>query len=177
MLIDSDLLARTVVAAGTDGFGEVLAAFGPSVLGADGQLDRPALGRVVFADRQARAVLESIVHPRVRQRADELEADAMAADPQAVVVHDVPLLVETGQSDRFDIVVVVDASDETRLDRLTSLRGMSADEAATRMRAQATRHQRLSAADQVVHNDGDLQHLNARVDELWELLHRAATAT
>jgi len=177
VVIDSDLLARASVAAGTDGFNEVLAAFGPSVLDTGGQLDRPALARAVFADERARAVLESIVHPRVRRRADELEAAAAATDPQAVVVHDIPLLVETGQSDRFDIVIVVDATDETRLDRLIGLRGMSAHEAASRMTAQATRRQRLNAADRVVHNDGDLQQLDSRVDELWELLRTAATAT
>lgn len=177
VVIDSDLLARASVAAGTDGFNEVVAAFGPSVLDAGGQLDRPALARAVFADERARAVLESIVHPRVRRRADELEEEAAAADPQAVVVHDIPLLVETGQSDRFDIVIVVDATDETRLDRLIGLRGMSADEAARRMTAQATRRQRLNAADRVVHNDGGLQQLDSRVDELWELLHTEAAAT
>lgn len=176
VVIDSDLLARASVAAGTDGFNEVLAAFGPSVLDTGGQLDRPALARAVFADERARAVLESIVHPRVRRRADELEA-AAATDPQAVVVHDIPLLVETGQGDRFDIVIVVDATDETRLDRLIGLRGMSAHEAASRMTAQATRRQRLNAADRVVHNDGDLQQLDSRVDELWELLHTEAAAT
>jgi len=177
VVIDSDLLARASVAAGTDGFNEVLAAFGPSVLDTGGQLDRPALARAVFADERARAVLESIVHPRVRRRADELEAGAAATDPQAVVVHDIPLLVETGQGDRFDIVIVVDATDETRLDRLIGLRGMSAHEAASRMTAQATRRQRLNAADRVVHNDGDLQQLDSRVDELWELLHTEAAAT
>ncbi|CAN5643491.1 dephospho-CoA kinase [soil metagenome] len=177
VVIDSDLLARAAVAAGTDGFNEVLAVFGPSVLDAGGQLDRPALARAVFADERARAVLESIVHPRVRRRADELEAAAAATDPHAVVVHDIPLLVETGQSDRFDIVIVVDATDETRLDRLIGLRGMSADEAASRMTAQATRRQRLNVADRVVHNDGDLQQLDSRVDELWELLHTEAAAT
>lgn len=177
VVIDSDLLARASVAAGTDGFNEVLAAFGPSVLDTGGQLDRPALARAVFADERARAVLESIVHPRVRRRADELEAAAAATDPQAVVVHDIPLLVETGQGDRFDIVIVVDATDETRLDRLIGLRGMSAHEAASRMTAQATRRQRLNAADRVVHNDGDLQQLDSRVDELWELLHTEAAAT
>ncbi|MDQ3416025.1 MAG: dephospho-CoA kinase [Actinomycetota bacterium] len=177
VVIDSDLLARAAVAAGTDGFNEVLAAFGPSVLDTGGQLDRPALGRAVFADERARAVLESIVHPRVRRMADELEVAAAATDPQAVVVHDIPLLVESGQSNRFDIVIVVDATDETRLDRLIGLRGMSADEAASRMTAQAARRQRLNAADRVVHNDGDLQQLDSRVDELWELLHTEAAAT
>ena len=177
VVIDSDLLARASVAAGTDGFNEVLAAFGPSVLDTGGQLDRPALARAVFADERARAVLESIVHPRVRRMADELEVAAAATDPQAVVVHDIPLLVETGQSDRFDIVIVVDATDETRLDRLIGLRGMSAHEAASRMTAQATRRQRLNVADRVVHNDGDLQQLDSRVDELWELLHTEAAAT
>ena len=167
VVIDADLLAREVVAPGTDGLAEVVRAFGPEVLSADGSLDRPALGARVFGDDEARRRLERIIHPRVRARAHELEA---AADPDAVVVHDIPLLVETGQHDDFDVLVVVDAPDDVRVQRLASARGMSADEARSRIAAQATREDRLAAADHVVSNDDSLATLDASVARLWDLL-------
>ena len=116
------------------------------MLSADGSLDRPALGARVFGDDEARRRLEQVIHPRVRARAAELEA---AAGPDAVVVHDIPLLVETGQADDFDVVVVVDAPDDVRVERLAVGRGMSADEARPRIAAQAGREDRLAAADHV----------------------------
>lgn len=167
VVIDADLLAREVVAAGTPGLAAVVDAFGPQVLGADGELDRPALGALVFADPDRRAVLNGIVHPRVRARTAELEA---AAGPDAVVVNDVPLLVETGLASRYDLVVVVDASDGTRLDRLVRLRGMPEADARARMAAQATRAERLAAADVVIDNDGPLERLEPQVAAVWERL-------
>jgi len=172
IVVDADLLAREVVAAGSDGFAEVVAAFGPDVVGADGELDRAALGRQVFGDRAARHRLEQIVHPRVRLRAAEIEAEIEAGMQPAVgadmvVVHDVPLLVETGQQGDFDVVVVVDASDEVRLDRLVPGRGMDPDEARGRIASQAGRAERLAAADLVVGNGGDIVDLDAAVDALW----------
>ncbi|MDQ3105314.1 MAG: dephospho-CoA kinase [Actinomycetota bacterium] len=176
IVIDADLLAREVVAAGSDGFAEVVAVFGPDVVGADGELDRAALGRQVFGDRAARHRLEQIVHPRVRLRAAEIEAEIEAgieagmqpaAGADVVVVHDVPLLVETGRQGDFDVVVVVDASDEVRRDRLVSGRGMDPDEARGRIASQAGRAERLAAADLVVGNGGDLADLDAAVDVLW----------
>ena len=172
IVVDADLLAREVVAAGSDGFAEVVAAFGPDVVGADGELDRAALGRQVFGDRAARHRLEQIVHPRVRLRAAEIEAEIEAgmqpaAGADVVVVHDVPLLVETGRQGDFDVVVVVDASDEVRLDRLVPGRGMDPDEARGRIASQAGRAERLAAADLVVGNGGDLADLDAAVDALW----------
>ena len=172
IVVDADLLAREVVAAGSDGFAEVVAAFGPDVVGADGELDRAALGRQVFGDRAARHRLEQIVHPRVRLRAAEIEAEIEAGMQPAVgadmvVVHDVPLLVETGRQGDFDVVVVVDASDEVRLDRLVPGRGMDPDEARGRIASQAGRAERLAAADLVVGNGGDLADLDAAVDALW----------
>ncbi|MFG2847707.1 dephospho-CoA kinase [Kitasatospora sp. NPDC048296] len=172
VIVDSDLIAREVVAPGTDGLAAVVAEFGPQVLREDGTLDRPALGAVVFGDPERLQALNAIVHPLVRARSAELEA---AAAPDAVVVHDVPLLAENGLAPLFDLVVVVDAADEVRLDRLVRLRGMAEQEARARMAAQATREGRLAIADLVIDNGGPLEALSARVDEVWaELAKRAA---
>ncbi|MEV5964335.1 dephospho-CoA kinase [Kribbella sp. NPDC051952] len=167
VLIDSDVLAREVVAKGTDGLAEVVAEFGDGVLTAAGELDRPALGRIVFGDEPARRRLEAIVHPRVRARAAEIESQA-AAD--AIVVHDIPLLVETGQADHFDLLLVVDVPVEVQVERLTSQRGMSDEEAKRRIASQASREQRLAAADVVVDNSGTLADLDRRIDEVWTTL-------
>jgi dephospho-CoA kinase len=170
VVIDSDVLAREVVARGTDGLAEVVEAFG-NVLTADGELDRPAVGRIVFGDEVARRKLEAIIHPRVRARAAELESGAPG---DAVVVHDIPLLVETGQGGRFDLVLVVDVPQEVQLERLTRDRGMTDEEAKARIASQATREQRLAVADLVVDNAGSLDELDARIEELWPgLLTRA----
>lgn len=167
VVVDADLLAREVVAAGTAGFDQVVAAFGLDVVGADGELDRPALARRVFGDEPARRQLEAIIHPLVRARAGEIER---TAGPAAVVVHDIPLLVETGQAHRFDVVVVVDALDDVRLQRLVDTRGMGVGEARDRIAAQAERESRLAAADHVVVNDGELIDLDGVVDALWRAL-------
>jgi dephospho-CoA kinase len=164
VVIDSDQLAREVVAPGTDGLAEVVAAFGPGVLGEDGALNRPALAERVFADRPARERLEAVIHPRVRARTATLVAEA---PPGSVVVNDVPLLVESGIAGMFDLVIVVLASEATRLRRLVQERGMSEDEARRRIAAQATDGQRRAVADIVLDNDGSLEDLRAAVDELW----------
>ena len=164
VVIDSDVLAREVVARGTDGLAEVVAAFGSGVLTAEGDLDRPALGKIVFGDAAARQKLEAIIHPRVRARAAEIEAGAPA---DAIVVHDIPLLVETGQGDRFDLVLVVDVPVEVQVERLTTQRGMAADEARQRIASQASREDRLAVADVVVDNSGSLADLDRRLDEVW----------
>ena len=166
VVIDSDLLAREVVARGTDGLAEVVEAFG-DVLTADGELDRPAVGRIVFGDEVARRKLEAIIHPRVRARAAEIEA---GAPDDAVGVHDIPLLVETGQGDKFDLVLVVDVPVEVQVARLTRDRGMTDEEAKARIGSQATREQRLAVADVVVDNSGSLADLDARIDEIWTTL-------
>ena len=173
VIIDSDVLARDVVAPGTPGLAAIAEAFGDEVLTPDGELDRPALGRVVFADPEARKRLESITHPLVRARAREMET---AAPDGAVVVHDIPLLVETGQQDKFDMVVVVDADHETQLRRLADARGMAPDEARARIAAQAARQQRKAAADYVIVNDGSLDDLRRRVDEIWAVIAADAAA-
>ncbi|MDT0379935.1 dephospho-CoA kinase [Streptomyces sp. DSM 42041] len=171
VLVDADRIAREVVEPGTPGLDAVVAEFGPDVLAADGTLDRPKLGALVFADAGRRAALNAIVHPLVAARSAELEA---AAGDDAVVVHDVPLLAENGLAPLYDTVVVVDASPETQLDRLVRLRGMPESDARARMAAQATREDRRAVADVVLDNDGPLQELEPRVRRLWDDLRRAA---
>ncbi|MGW0546428.1 dephospho-CoA kinase [Streptomyces altiplanensis] len=172
VLIDADKIAREVVEPGTPGLAAVVEAFGEDVLTPDGALDRPRLGSVVFADAARLATLNAIVHPLVGARSAELEG---GAGPDAVVVHDVPLLTENGLAPLYDLVVVVDASPQTQLDRLVRLRGMTGDEARARMAAQATREQRLAIADLVIDNDGPLTALEPQVREVWaELTRRAA---
>ncbi|MET1007414.1 MAG: dephospho-CoA kinase [Propionibacteriaceae bacterium] len=169
VIIDADLLAREVVGPGTPGLAAVAERFGPTVLD-DGELDRPALGKIVFSDPDARRDLERIIHPAVRARAAELEAEA-AAD--AVVVQVIPLLVETGQQDSFDLVVVVDVEPETQLSRLQARNGLTLEEAQSRLAAQASRAQRLAAADVVVSNGGTLEELDQEIDDLWsKITHR-----
>ncbi len=163
VVIDADLLAREVVASGTGGYGEVVAAFGDGVVGPDGELDRPALGALVFADPEQRRRLEAIIHPRVRARAAQIEA---AAPPEAIVVHDIPLLVETGQADHFDAVVVVDVPVETQVDRLVTQRGMTREEAESRISAQATREQRREVATYLLDNTGTCDDLRLLVAEV-----------
>ncbi|MEU7643911.1 dephospho-CoA kinase [Streptomyces huasconensis] len=173
VLIDADKIAREVVAPGTAGLAAVVEAFGREVLSADGSLDRPRLGALVFADADKLAALNAIVHPLVGARSAELERSAPA---EAVVVHDVPLLTENGLAPLYDVVVVVDASPETQLDRLVRLRGMSEEDARARMAAQATREKRLEIADIVIDNDGPLEGLQERVAEVWaDLVRRART--
>ena len=171
VVVDSDLLAREVLAPDSAGLRDVVAAFGTDVLDSDGALDRAALGEVVFADDAARRRLEAIVHPRVRARAAELEGAAAA---EAVVVHDVPLLVETGQADRYDVVVVVDVPDELAVRRLVEQRGMTEAAATARLRAQADRAERTAVADLIIDNTGTLADLEQRVNETWEQLTRRA---
>src|SRR3954462_4130493 len=164
VVVDADRLAREAVAKGTDGLREVVAEFGAEILTADGELDRPALARRVFGDDEARARLEKIIHPRVRARSAELIA---AAPPDAVVVNDVPLLVETGIAGAYELVIVVLADEDVRVARLTADRGMTADEARARISKQATDEQRRAVADLVIVNNGSRDELADRVDEVW----------
>ncbi|GAA3761847.1 dephospho-CoA kinase [Streptomyces tremellae] len=173
VLIDADRIAREVVEPGTPGLAAVVAEFGAGVLADDGTLDRAALARIVFADPARRETLNAIVHPLVRERSAALER---AAGDGAIVVQDVPLLVEGGMMSHFDVVVVVDASPGTQLDRLVRLRGMTEEDARGRMAAQATREQRRAAADVVIDNDGPREALEARVREVWHDLERRAAA-
>ncbi|WP_317442754.1 dephospho-CoA kinase [Streptomyces collinus] len=171
VLIDADRIAREVVAPGTPGLTAVVEAFGPDILTPDGSLDRPKLGSIVFADPQQLATLNAIVHPLVGTRSRELE-DTAADD--AVVIHDVPLLTENGLAPLYDLVIVVDTSPETQLDRLVRRRGMTEHDARARMAAQATREQRREIADIVIDNDVPLDTLRKRVAEVWDHLARRA---
>jgi dephospho-CoA kinase len=169
VVVDADAIAREVVEPGTQGLAAVAAAFGDGVLAADGSLDRPALGALVFADPEARGRLNAIVHPLVRERAAELAA---AVPDDGVVVHDVPLLVESGQASTehaaraYDLVLVVETDLDIRLERLVQ-RGMTADDARARMAVQATDDERRTVADVVLDNSGTPEQLAGQVDRFW----------
>jgi dephospho-CoA kinase len=163
VIVDADRIAREVVEPGTPGLAQVAEAFGDGVLTADGSLDRPALATVVFSDPEARRRLDGIVHPLVRARAAELAA---AAPPDAVLVNDVPLLVETGQASSYDLVLVVEADAATRVSRLVE-RGLTVEDARARIAAQATDEQRRAVADVLLDNSGSPEQLAEQVDRFW----------
>ena len=165
LVIDADRLAREVVDPGTPELAKVAERFPDTVV--DGRLDRAKLAAVVFVNPQARRDLERIIHPAVRKRAAELE---QSAPPGSVVVHVIPLLVETGQESDFDLCVVVDVDHETQLSRLLARDGMTRAEAEARIGAQATREQRLAAADVVIDNSGSVTQLKEQIDDLWSVL-------
>lgn len=165
-VIDADAIARAVVLPGTPGLSAVIARFGSEVLGADGALDRPKLGKLVFADSAALADLNAIVHPLVKARTAELTA---AAAEQLAVIYDLPLLVENKMADGFDAVVVVQAPLEQRLSRLAG-RGMDEQTARSRMAAQASDDERRAVADVLLDNSGSVAQLYAQVDAAWQRL-------
>jgi len=163
IIIDADVLAREVVEPGTPALAAIIDRFGEQVV-TEGRLDRPRLAQLVFADPLARRDLERIVHPAVRVRAAELER---AAGPGAIVVHVIPLLVETGQQRDFDLVVTVDVDHETQIQRLMARDGFTRAEAESRIAAQATRADRKIAAHVVVDNTGSMTQLREQIDALW----------
>lgn len=164
VIIDSDVLARQVVAPGSVGLARIVACFGPKVLTCDGTLDRSALGAIIFADESARAELNAIIHPLVRARRRELLAEVR---PDQIAVAVIPLLAETGDTEQFDRIVVVDVPVEVQEERLMRRNQLTRAEAQTRIKAQASRAQRLKIADDVILNDGDMAELVAQVDRLW----------
>lgn len=165
VVVDADAIAHEVVEPGTPGLAAIVERFGAGVV-QDGRLDRPALAGIVFQDVAARRDLEAITHPLIRSRIDDLVA---AAPPGAVIVNDTPLLVEGGKRDGLDVVVIVLASEATRIARLAG-RGMAEADARARMAAQATDEQRRAFADVLIDNDGTLDELTAQVDALWTRL-------
>jgi dephospho-CoA kinase len=169
IIIDADVLAREVVEPGTPALAAIIDRFGEQVV-TEGRLDRPRLAELVFADSLARRDLERIVHPAVRARAAELER---AAGDAAVVVHVIPLLVETGQQKNFDLVVTVDADHETQVQRLMARNGFTRAEAESRIAAQASREDRKRSADVVLDNTGTVAQLREQIDALWAELSSA----
>ncbi|MFF0988543.1 dephospho-CoA kinase [Kocuria nitroreducens] len=164
-VIDADAIARALQEPGRPGLEGIVEEFGPSVLTPDGRLDRAALGARVFADPEARARLNAIIHPLVRAEAERLAA---AAGQDAVLVEDIPLLVETGQDGRFDLVLTVQAPAEERVRRMVEDRGMTEADARARIAAQATDKDREAVSSSVLVNDGSVQRLLDRVDAWWE---------
>ncbi len=175
VVIDADRAARDVVEPGTPGLARIVEAFGPGVIREDGSLDRPKLGEIVFGDAARLATLNGILHPLIRVHIQAAEAQAIAAGgDDLVLVHDVPLLAEGGRGAQFEEVIVVDVPQEVQLERLVRFRGMTPEQAAARMSAQATREQRLAIATIVIDNSGTLASLRTRVTEVWEQLHSRA---
>lgn len=175
--IDADVLAREAVEPGTPGLRRIIERFGASVLREDGLLDRPALARLVFADDEARTDLNAITHPVVRALFRQRVDDAARENPSAVIVYDVPLLVEAGDGGKgYDLVIVVHAERDARIRRLVELRGLSVREAAERVDAQSSDEERLSVADIVIDSGGTLEETLRQTDELWPQLRRRADA-
>jgi dephospho-CoA kinase len=172
VVIDADHLAREAVAKGTSGFERVLDAFGPGVIGPDGDLDRKALAAIIFSDADRKAALESIVHPEVARRFGEQVDELRATD--RIVVYVSPLLVELGLAPAFDVVIVVTASPHLRISRVASGRDLTPEDVRARMATQATDEQRMEVADILVDNDGSLVELEPQVDRIWgDLMARA----
>ncbi|SER48662.1 dephospho-CoA kinase [Propionibacterium cyclohexanicum] len=174
VVIDNDVLARQVVEPGTPGLAALVRRFGRAVLAADGSLDRHRLAAIVFEDASALEELNAIVHPLVRRAAAEAEA-RMPED--AVVVHDIPLLIESGQAGDFDLLVVVDVPEELQLRRLVEREGLDEAGARARIESQVGRPIRLAAADVVIDNAGTRQHTRDQVDALWHSLVRRSSRT
>jgi len=163
VVVDSDQLSRDVIERGSDGYDAVIAHFGDGIL-SDGEIDRAELARIVFSDPEQRRALEAIIHPRVRSRFESIVAKAGA---DAVVVNQIPLLVETDGAKRFDMVITVEADQDLRIRRAVA-RGLKEYEVRKRMATQATEAQRRAIADHVIVNDGTKEELLAQVERLWE---------
>ncbi|MEV8215586.1 dephospho-CoA kinase [Leifsonia sp. NPDC077715] len=170
VVVDADRIAREVVEPGTPALAAIAERFGDGVIAPDGTLNRPALGAIVFGDPAALQVLNGITHPAVMAESTARFRAAGEADPDAIVVYDVPLLVESANEYRFDRVVVAHADAETRIRRLVELRGMDRAEAERRIRSQASDDERLAVADVVIETGGTLAHTLEQVDALWEEL-------
>lgn len=179
--IDADQLARDAVAPGSPGLAQVVARFGDGLLAADGSLNRAALGERVFADPDELAALNAIVHPEVRRLADEAIQAAIRTAPDAVVVYEIPLLVESGAKPGeggldWDTVVVADAPVETRVARMVELRGMTEAEARSRIANQASDEDRRAIADVLIDTSGTEQQTLEQVDALWRRIAPASSA-
>lgn len=167
IVVDADRIVRDVQAPGTPVLAAIAATFGDGVITTDGTLDRAALGEIVFGDQERLSRLNAIVHPAVRAESQRRFDQATAVDPDAVVVYDVPLLVEARADDPWDLVVVAHAPAEARRRRLVQLRGMTPEAAQERIDAQVTDERRLAIADEVIDTTGSLTHTLTQTDALW----------
>lgn len=170
-IIDADAISRSLMEPGQRVLADVVTEFGEHLLDDSGALDRQALANIVFNDDAARERLNGIVHPAVRTESKRQREEAVAADPEnAIIIQDIPLLVETGQADAYDGVIVVDTDHATRLQRLVETRGMDPEDANARIAAQATDAQRHAIADWIIHNSGSLEDTRAQVEAVWTQL-------
>lgn len=165
-IVDADAIARDVVKPGEPALAELVEHFGDSILGADGELNRGKLAEVAFADAESHEALNAIMHPAISAETAK-RIDALRGD-HSVIVHDVPLLVEAGLAGNYDLTVLVDTPAEVRLQRLTELRGMDSEDAKKRIAAQATDEQRRAVCDVALDNSGDIEHLRAQFEQMWE---------
>jgi dephospho-CoA kinase len=172
VVVDADRLAREVVEPGTPALARIAEEFGPEFLTPEGALDRARLGALIFGDPERRHALNAITHPAIGARSHELFAAAAAADPDAVVVYDVPLLVDADRTGEFDLVVAVVADPAERVRRMVELRGMDRDDAERRIAAQASDAERVAIADVVIDANGSLDDTLAQADALWNRLRK-----
>lgn len=170
VVVDADQIVREVQAPGSEVLRTIARTFGDAVIAEDGSLDRAALGSTVFADPDRLAQLNAIVHPAVRAESQRRFDAAFHADPEAVVVYDVPLLVEARVDDPWDEIVVAHAPEDVRLERLVGLRGMTPEAARDRIAAQVSDERRLAIADVVIDTSGSIEHTLVQTDALWDRL-------
>jgi dephospho-CoA kinase len=170
VIIDADLLARDAVTPGSAALEAIVARFGAGILEPEGTLNRQALGAIVFSDEQARMDLNAIVHPRVKELYTDAVATATREHPDRVLIYAIPLLSEARSADEFDVVVVVDAPSEMRVQRLVDHRGLTAEEATARVSSQAGDGERLALADVVLDASGDIDHTERAAHELFDEL-------
>lgn len=163
----ADDLARFVQRKGSPVLDEIRNRFGIGVIDANGELDRVALGRLIFDDADARRDLENIVHPAIGKEFQQRLADAYASDPNAIIVYDIPLLVETNRMDEFDSTIVLACDPAVRRQRLVELRGLSPEEADARIAAQASESERLGVANFVIDTSDSLEYTAEQVDDVW----------
>lgn len=166
-VIDADMVAREVVSTGTEALNQIRETFGDLVIGPSGELDRAALGGIVFGNPVALQQLNEIVHPAVRLRVRDRLAEIERESPDAVVVYDVPLLIEAQVDHPWDLIVVAQADEDTRTERLVRQRGLTPEEASKRIKHQVSDEQRLAVADVVIHTGGTLDDTNRQIDEVW----------
>jgi dephospho-CoA kinase len=168
VIVDADQIVRDVQGPGSPVLAAIAAEFGQDVIRTDGALDRAALGARVFADQDRLQVLNAIVHPAVREESERRFAAAFQADSDAIVVYDVPLLVEARVDDPWDLIVVADAPADLRAQRMVALRGMTEEDARARLASQVPDNVRRSIADAVIDTSGTIEHTIAQTDALWE---------